>query len=200
MNFGESTNRGFELGINGVSAEAAQSVGRKLREESRASHALALLIDLDEGPERPDFGGTVCIGIADTSGTVARAEIPRQNYILYSRNSHTFRAVETYFRTENMVLNTVMELGSVETIKELVGAGLGCAVVPRIAVVGKTGLQLEALVAGGAGPLALRPRAVQPLLVVHRNSCAGGKFRRSKLRRTSPKVRCSVGRARAVNW
>ncbi len=61
-----------ELGINGVSAEAAQSVGRKLRDESRASHALALLIDLDEGPERPDFGGTVCIGIADNSGTVAR--------------------------------------------------------------------------------------------------------------------------------
>ena len=54
-----------ELGINGVSAEAAQSVGRKLRDDSRASHALALLIDLDEGPDRPDFGGTVCIGIAD---------------------------------------------------------------------------------------------------------------------------------------
>jgi nicotinamide-nucleotide amidase len=61
-----------ELGINGVSAEAAQSVGRKLREDSRASHALALLIDLDEGPDRPDFGGSVCIGIADVSGTVAR--------------------------------------------------------------------------------------------------------------------------------
>ena len=56
-----------ELGINGVSAEAAQSVGRRLRDESRASHALALLIDLDEGPDRPDFGGTVCIGIADPS-------------------------------------------------------------------------------------------------------------------------------------
>jgi nicotinamide-nucleotide amidase len=61
-----------ELGINGVSAEAAQSVGRKLREDSRASHALALLIDLDEGPERPDYGGTVSIGIADQTGTVAR--------------------------------------------------------------------------------------------------------------------------------
>ena len=61
-----------ELGIDGVSPEAAQSVGRKLRDESSASHALALLIDLDEGPERPDFGGTVCIGIADGKGTVAR--------------------------------------------------------------------------------------------------------------------------------
>ena len=37
-----------ELGINGVSAEAPIG-GRKLRKESGASHALALLIELDEG-------------------------------------------------------------------------------------------------------------------------------------------------------
>lgn len=60
--------------------------------------------------------------------SVERSEIPQQNYILYSRNSHTFRAVEAYFRFENMVLNTVMELGSVETIKELVKIGVGISV------------------------------------------------------------------------
>ncbi len=61
-----------ELGINGVSADAAQSVARKLRQESRASHALALLVALDEGADRPDLGGTICIGLADESTTVAR--------------------------------------------------------------------------------------------------------------------------------
>jgi nicotinamide-nucleotide amidase len=61
-----------ELGINGVSTEAAESVGRKLRQDSHASHALALLIDLDEGADRPDFGGTICIGIADRKGAVSR--------------------------------------------------------------------------------------------------------------------------------
>lgn len=61
-----------ELGINGVSAEAAESVGRNLRRESNASHALALLIDLDEGTDRPDLGGTICIGIADAETTVSR--------------------------------------------------------------------------------------------------------------------------------
>ena len=61
-----------ELGINGVSTEAAESVGRNLRKESGASHALALLIDLDEGADRPDFGGTICVGIADTKATVSR--------------------------------------------------------------------------------------------------------------------------------
>jgi nicotinamide-nucleotide amidase len=61
-----------ELGINGVSTEAAESVGRTLRKESGASHALALLIELDEGADRPDFGGTICVGIADTKATVSR--------------------------------------------------------------------------------------------------------------------------------
>ena len=61
-----------ELGINGVSSEAAESVGRTLRKESGASHALALLIELDEGADRPDFGGTICVGIADTKATVSR--------------------------------------------------------------------------------------------------------------------------------
>src|SRR5882672_8232101 len=61
-----------ELGINGVSTEAAESVGRTLRKESGASHALALLIELDEGADRPDFGGTICVGIADSKATVSR--------------------------------------------------------------------------------------------------------------------------------
>jgi nicotinamide-nucleotide amidase len=61
-----------ELGINGVSTEAAESVGRTLRKDSGASHALALLIELDEGADRPDFGGTICVGIADTKATVSR--------------------------------------------------------------------------------------------------------------------------------
>ena len=61
-----------ELGINGVSTEAAESVGRNLRKESGASHALALLIELDEGADRPDFGGTICVGIADPKATVSR--------------------------------------------------------------------------------------------------------------------------------
>jgi nicotinamide-nucleotide amidase len=61
-----------QLGINGVSVETAEAVGRKLRAESGASHALALLVDLDEGADRPDLGGTVCIGIVDPNASVSR--------------------------------------------------------------------------------------------------------------------------------
>jgi DNA-binding transcriptional LysR family regulator len=59
---------------------------------------------------------------------VERAEIPRQSHILYSKRSTTFRLVENYFRQEKMVLNTVIELGSVEAIKELVKLGLGVSI------------------------------------------------------------------------
>ena len=62
------------------------------------------------------------------AGGVARPQIAQQNFILYSRSSQTFRAVENYFRDEDITLNATMELGSIETIKELVKIGLGISV------------------------------------------------------------------------
>jgi DNA-binding transcriptional LysR family regulator len=63
-----------------------------------------------------------------------REEIPRQNYILYSKRSVTFRLIEHYFRREQMVLNAVIEVGSMEATKELVKLGLGvCILAPWIA-------------------------------------------------------------------
>lgn len=62
------------------------------------------------------------------AGGVPRPEIAKQNFILYSRASQTFRAVENYFQEEGIVLNPSMEIGSIETIKELVKIGLGISV------------------------------------------------------------------------
>jgi DNA-binding transcriptional LysR family regulator len=62
------------------------------------------------------------------SGRVEREEIPRQNYILYSKRSVTFRLIEDYFRREQMTLNTVFEVGSIEATKELVKLGLGISI------------------------------------------------------------------------
>jgi DNA-binding transcriptional LysR family regulator len=61
-------------------------------------------------------------------GRVERSEIPRQNYILYKKRSVTMRAIEEYFRREEMVLNTVIEIGSMEATKELVKLGLGASI------------------------------------------------------------------------
>jgi DNA-binding transcriptional LysR family regulator len=62
------------------------------------------------------------------AGRVERAEIPRQNYILYNKRSITFGLIESYFRREEMVLNTVIEVGSMEATKELVKLGLGISI------------------------------------------------------------------------
>lgn len=59
---------------------------------------------------------------------VGRGEIPKQNYILYSKRSITFRLIEDYFRREQMVLNAVAEVGSMEATKELVKLGLGVSI------------------------------------------------------------------------
>jgi DNA-binding transcriptional LysR family regulator len=68
------------------------------------------------------------------AGHVTRVEIPRQNYILYGKKSYTFRQVEDYFLEEDMVLNTHIELGSMEAIKEMVKLELGiCVLAPWVA-------------------------------------------------------------------
>jgi nicotinamide-nucleotide amidase len=48
----------------------AESVAQAARRSAGTTHALAVLIDLDEGPDRIEFGGTVCLAIA-TDGDVA---------------------------------------------------------------------------------------------------------------------------------
>ena len=62
------------------------------------------------------------------AGRVERADIPRLSYILYNKNSVTFRLVQDYFRQEQLVLNSVIELGSMEATKELVKLGLGVSI------------------------------------------------------------------------
>jgi nicotinamide-nucleotide amidase len=48
----------------------AETVAQAARRTTGATHALAVLIDLDEGADRIEFGGTVCLAIA-TAGDVA---------------------------------------------------------------------------------------------------------------------------------
>lgn len=44
-----------------------------LRSESGASLALSVAVQLDEGPDRPEFGATITIELADANGTVSRS-------------------------------------------------------------------------------------------------------------------------------
>jgi len=52
--------------------ETAEAVAQAARRQTGATHALAVLIDLDDGADRIEFGGTVCLAIATASETPSR--------------------------------------------------------------------------------------------------------------------------------
>ena len=61
----------------------------------------------------------------------ALAELP---VLLFEPGGNTRRITDAWFARTGVALKPIMSLGSVEAIKELVAAGLGCAVLPRMAV------------------------------------------------------------------
>jgi nicotinamide-nucleotide amidase len=66
------------LGLDGglisgeLSREAAEKVATAAREETGASHALAVLIEVDDGPDRIDFGGSIHLAIAAEESVESR--------------------------------------------------------------------------------------------------------------------------------
>jgi nicotinamide-nucleotide amidase len=58
--------------IAAVTREAAEEIARAARVATGATHALAVLIDLDEGTDRIDFGASVCLAIASGHDAVSR--------------------------------------------------------------------------------------------------------------------------------
>ena len=55
-----------------ITRETAAAVARAVRSQTGATHALAVLIDLDEGPDRIEFGGTVCLAVAAEADVASR--------------------------------------------------------------------------------------------------------------------------------
>jgi nicotinamide-nucleotide amidase len=66
------------LGLDGdlisgkMSRETAERVAQAMRQETGASHTLAVLIEVDDGPDRIDFGGSIHLAIASGEATEAR--------------------------------------------------------------------------------------------------------------------------------
>jgi nicotinamide-nucleotide amidase len=55
-----------------ANVETAEAVARAARQQTGATHALAVLIALDEGADRIDFGGAICLAIATGQGVASR--------------------------------------------------------------------------------------------------------------------------------
>src|SRR6267142_4385324 len=55
-----------------LTKETAEAVAQAARRATGASHALAVLIEVDEGPDRIEFGGSVCLAIAGPDRVASR--------------------------------------------------------------------------------------------------------------------------------
>ncbi|MGE5201866.1 MAG: CinA family nicotinamide mononucleotide deamidase-related protein [Acidobacteriota bacterium] len=80
---------GLAAGLSEISKESAEAVARALRAAAGSSHALAVLVELDEGADRIDFGATICIGIA-----TEREAATRRSRIVGGRDWVRLGAVE----------------------------------------------------------------------------------------------------------
>jgi nicotinamide-nucleotide amidase len=56
----------------GITRETAEAVARAVQRHTGSTHALAVLIDLDEGADRIEFAGTVCLAIATANDVASR--------------------------------------------------------------------------------------------------------------------------------
>ncbi len=57
---------------DGISKEAAEMVARAAQKQTGATHALAVLVDVDEGGDRVEFAGTICLAIATANDLASR--------------------------------------------------------------------------------------------------------------------------------
>jgi nicotinamide-nucleotide amidase len=55
-----------------LTRETAEAVAAAAQRHTGATHALAVLIQLDEGPDRIEFGGSICLAIATEGEVVSR--------------------------------------------------------------------------------------------------------------------------------
>lgn len=106
--------------------------------EALRAHKIDLALNLEPAASenlgfRPMFTDELCFILSPQhpwarAGHVTRSEIARQNYILYKRKSYTSDMIEAYFREEEIVLFSQLDMGNMEAIKALVKLGLGISI------------------------------------------------------------------------
>jgi DNA-binding transcriptional LysR family regulator len=65
---------------------------------------------------------------------VTPSDLAKLPVVLYEPGANTRQLIDQWAMRAGIALKPVMELGSVEAIKELVGAGLGCSIVPALSL------------------------------------------------------------------
>jgi DNA-binding transcriptional LysR family regulator len=113
-------------------ADSAMAVG--MIEANRADLALTLEHKSEDRLQFAPLFSDELVFIAAPNHPWARAhsvppaEIPRQSMVVYGKHSLTWRIVDSHFRSEGVTLNSVIEMGSFEALKELVKINLGVGI------------------------------------------------------------------------
>jgi nicotinamide-nucleotide amidase len=58
--------------VNVITRETAETIARTAQQATGSSHALAVLVDLDEGADRIEFAGTICLAVASDGEVASR--------------------------------------------------------------------------------------------------------------------------------
>ena len=78
-------------------------------------------------------------GAAPLPARITADFLAERPLVLYEAGGHARRVIDDWFIRAGIAVKPIMELGSVEAIKKLVGAGMGCAVLPRLALMERSG-------------------------------------------------------------
>jgi LysR family transcriptional regulator, low CO2-responsive transcriptional regulator len=106
----------------------------ELLHQNRIDLALGVSLELKEDLEtRPMFKDELLFVFSPShrwasAHSIAREELRTQPLIVYQRQSATTRMIDDYFQQLEIVPTTVMEISSIEAIKELVRLDLGVSV------------------------------------------------------------------------
>ena len=106
----------------------------ELLHQNRIDLALGVSLELKEDLEtRPIFKDELLLVFSPShrwadAKPISRDDLRKQPLIVYQRASATTRMIDDYFRQLQIVPSTVMEIGSIEAIKELVKLDLGVSV------------------------------------------------------------------------
>lgn len=109
-----------------------------------------------------DFVAIFPAGETNIPARATPADLARRPLVLFEPGARTRRLADDWFEAAGVPVRPVMELGSTEAMKEIVAAGLGCAVLPSLAVTGTGARQSLAV-------RPLRPKLRRQLAVVLRH-------------------------------
>lgn len=113
-----------------------------------------------------EFVGIFSAGQLDMPQLMTAEALSGMPLVVFEGGSSTRRLIDDWYLKAGVRAKPVMELGSIEAIKEMVAAGLGYSIVPRIAVAAahhRRGLQVKPLTPPLSRTLGIALRQDKPL-------------------------------------